>query len=112
MTTTIDAAKIKEGAIRKALELGAGAVRVASAFPDEQSRKRMEDSFRRGDLSTWGYNLEYARHASDPGELLRDARSVVCIAVPYATPAPARSAPLRGRVSNYAWSSDYHHRLR
>jgi epoxyqueuosine reductase len=112
MTTTIDAAKIKEDAIRKALELGAGAVRVASAFPDEQSRKRLEDSFRRGDLTTWGYDSEYARHASDPGELLRDARSVVCIAVPYATPAPAQSAPLRGRVSNYAWSSDYHHRLR
>ncbi|MGA7283877.1 MAG: tRNA epoxyqueuosine(34) reductase QueG, partial [Candidatus Cybelea sp.] len=112
MTTTIDPAKIKEGAIRKALELGAGAVRVASALPDEASRRRMRESFSRGDLSTWGYDAEYARRASDPGELLRGARSVVCIAVPYATSRPEQRAPLQGRVSNYAWSSDYHRRLR
>ncbi|MGA8099189.1 MAG: tRNA epoxyqueuosine(34) reductase QueG [Candidatus Cybelea sp.] len=112
MTTTIDPANIKKGAIRKALELGAGAVRVASALPDEESRRRMQESFSRGDLSTWGYGAEYARRASDPSELLRGARSVVCIAVPYATSQPERRAPLQGRVSNYAWSSDYHRRLR
>jgi epoxyqueuosine reductase len=112
MTTTIDPAKIKEGAIRKALELGAGAVRVASALRDVESQRRMQESFSRGDLSTWGYGAEYARRASDPGELLRGARSVVCVAVAYATSRPEQRAPLQGRVSNYAWSSDYHRRLR
>jgi epoxyqueuosine reductase len=112
MITSIDPGAIKERAIRTALELGAGAVRVAPAYADDESRQRMEAAFERGDFATWGYDAQYARRASDPGELLRDARSVVCIALPYATPGPARGAPLHGRISNYAWSSDYHRRLR
>ncbi len=34
------------------------------------------------------------------------------MAVAYAVPAVARRAPLRGRVSNYAWSRDYHRTMR
>jgi epoxyqueuosine reductase len=36
---------------------------------------------------------------------------VVCVAVRYATPAPLPRRD-RGRVSNYAWSPDYHRRMR
>jgi epoxyqueuosine reductase len=43
---------------------------------------------------------------------LPNARSVVCVAVAYATPSAPRRGPLRGRVSNYAWSRDYHRSLR
>jgi epoxyqueuosine reductase len=107
-----DSQAIKERAVRTALELGGGAVRVAPASPDVQSRRRMRAAFARRDFATWGYDAEYARRASDPGELLRDARSVVCIALPYATPASKKRPPLGGRVSNYAWSADYHRRLR
>jgi epoxyqueuosine reductase len=49
--------------------------------------------------------------ASSPGRLLEGARCVICVAVPYATEHRSR-APLRGRVSNYAWSADYHRRMR
>jgi epoxyqueuosine reductase len=111
MTTTIDLLKIKDAAIRSALELGAGGVRVAPAAVDDESRRRMEASFARGDLLAWDYGAEYARRATDPGSLLRGARSVVCVAVPYATRKDAGDAPLCGRVSNYAWSHDYHRRL-
>jgi epoxyqueuosine reductase len=72
----------------------------------------MRESFERGDLATWGYDRSYARRASDPGELLKNARSVICVAFPYATPSPSRVGRLRGRVSNYAWSNDYHARVR
>ncbi|MBV9720224.1 MAG: tRNA epoxyqueuosine(34) reductase QueG [Candidatus Eremiobacteraeota bacterium] len=96
--------------MRTALDLGAGAVRVASASPDEPSRERMDAAFARGDFVTWGYDGAYANRASNPATLLENARSILCIAVPYATPAPAQ-IPLRGRVSNYAWSADYHRRL-
>jgi epoxyqueuosine reductase len=102
---------IKQLAIRAALELGAGAVRVTSARTDEESRRRMQAAFARKDFLCWGYDDEYARRATDPGELCAGARSVLCIALPYATPSP-RAGPLRGRVSNYAWSTDYHRRLR
>jgi epoxyqueuosine reductase len=42
--------------------------------------------------------------------LLAGARSVVCIAMPFATPPPAERRG-RGRVSAYAWSRDYHQRM-
>lgn len=103
---------IKELAVRAALGLGAGAVRVTSARTDEESRTRMQAAFARGDFLCWGYDAKYARRATDPGELCRGARSVICIALPYATQAAPRREPLRGRVSNYAWSDDYHRRLR
>jgi epoxyqueuosine reductase len=102
---------IKRLAVRTALELGAGAVRVTSARADEESRRRMQAAFARKDFLCWSYDDEYARRATDPGELCDGARSVVCIALPYATAAP-RTGPLRGRISNYAWSADYHRRLR
>ncbi|MFY9719268.1 MAG: tRNA epoxyqueuosine(34) reductase QueG [Candidatus Cybelea sp.] len=103
---------IKQLAIRTALELGAGAVRVTSARADEESRWRMQAAFERGDLGCWDFDADYARRASDPQALRAGAQSVICIALPYATPRPGAGGPLRGVVSNYAWSADYHRRLR
>lgn len=103
---------IKASAVERARSLGAGAVRVASAFADAASRDRMRDAFARGDFATWGYDDTYASRASDPEEILPGARSVVCIAVPYATQYGGRRELRRGRVSNYAWSADYHRRMR
>lgn len=75
-----------------------------------QARERMIASFARGDLAAWSYDAAYAEAAADARRLLPDARSVVCIAVRYATPS-VRSERGRGRVSNYAWSADYHRRM-
>jgi epoxyqueuosine reductase len=107
----LDFAGIKRLAVEAALALGASDVRVTAAFHDEESRERMSSAFERGDFATWRYDESYARRAADPAEILPGARSVICVAVPYATPAPP-SRGLRGRVSNYAWSPDYHRRLR
>lgn len=87
-------------------------LRVTGARVDDEARNRMRASFARGDLDTWGYGEGYADAASDPASLLREARCVVCIAVPYRTEEPRRRRRLSGRVSNYAWSSDYHRRMR
>ncbi|MGZ3551550.1 MAG: tRNA epoxyqueuosine(34) reductase QueG [Vulcanimicrobiaceae bacterium] len=106
-----DLQAIKDRAVCRALELGAGAVRIAPAFADANTFEAMRAAFDRNDLSTWPYDERYARAASSPQHILPGARSVVCIAVPYATPEPNR-ARLHGRVSNYAWSVDYHRRLR
>ncbi|MGA8533334.1 MAG: QueG-associated DUF1730 domain-containing protein, partial [Candidatus Tumulicola sp.] len=106
-----DVAEIKALAVRTAHEWGAGEVRVTEAFADEASLRRMRDAFARGDLKTWGFDDRYAARSTDPHRLLENARSVVCVAFPYATPPPASPGQLRGRVSNYAWSRDYHDRV-
>ncbi len=105
-----DAVAIKEIAVRKAFALGAGAVRVASAAADETSRGRMTVAFARGDFATWRFDDEYARRSADPASVMPGARSVVCIAVPYA-PAAA-GGYLRGRISSYARRPDYHRSVR
>jgi epoxyqueuosine reductase len=99
-------------AVKKAARAcGADAVRIAPARLDATTAERMRASFARGDLATWSYDGAYAAAASDPASLLPGARSVVCIAVAYATtPPPERRG--RGRVSAYAWSADYHRRMR
>ncbi|HET9097034.1 MAG TPA: tRNA epoxyqueuosine(34) reductase QueG [Candidatus Baltobacteraceae bacterium] len=102
---------IKELACGAARELGAADVRVAPAHADEAARAAMRAAFARGDFTTWRYDDEYAHKASSPQHVLAGAQSVICIAVPYRTDEPA-APPLSGRVSNYAWSADYHHRVR
>jgi epoxyqueuosine reductase len=108
---TLDLAALKGRVVAKALALGAGSVRVAPAFADAESRERMRAAFARGDFATWGYEDGYAKRAADPSELLAGAQSVVCLALAYATAQPPHDR-LRGRVSNYAWSADYHAAMR
>ncbi len=107
----MDAHALKPAIAARARELGASTIRFTTAAPDTTARDRMAASFARGDLQTWRFDDAYAASASDPASLLAGARSVVCIGVAYARPTPA-AAPGTGRVSNYAWSHDYHRRLR
>jgi epoxyqueuosine reductase len=102
---------LKRLACDSAREFGAADVRVAPAHTDEIAREAMRAAFARGDFTTWRYDDEYARKAASPEHVLAGAQSVICIAVPYRTDEPA-AAPLSGRVSNYAWSADYHHRIK
>ena len=106
-----DLERIKRLAREEALRLGAASVRVADAREDAQARDAMRAAFERGDFATWPYDETYARKAADPQHVLPGARSVICIAVPYRTQAPP-AGPMQGRVSNYAWSPDYHHRMK
>lgn len=102
---------LKQLACEAAWELGAADVRVAPAHVDEAAREAMRAAFARGDFTTWRYDDEYARKASSPEHVLAGAQSVICIAMPYRTDEP-HAPPLSGRVSNYAWSADYHHRVK
>ncbi len=102
---------VRAAIVAAAHAYGADFVRVAPAEGLDTTRERLHASFARGDLATWPYDASYASAATDPRTLLAEARSVVCVAVAYAAPAalPERG---RGRVSNYAWSADYHQRMR
>ena len=105
-----DAPALKREIVELAMRLGASAVRVTSARESPETLEAMREAFSRGDMQTWGYAESYARKAAAPATLLHDARSVICVAMPYRTRRPA-IAPLQGRVSNYAWSPDYHRRM-
>jgi epoxyqueuosine reductase len=104
--------ELKARLVAIAREAGGGGVRVCAATPDAVARARMEAAFARGDLATWEFDARRAATAADPANVLAGARSVIALALPYATRAPARRASLTGRVSNYAWGSDYHKRAR
>jgi len=97
---------------RAAREAGAGAVKIAPAGDDAATLGRFAASVERGDLATWPYDAAYAQRAASPRTLLAGARSVICVAIPYASEAPRGRGPLTGRVSNYAWSTDYHRHAR
>jgi epoxyqueuosine reductase len=106
-----DVEAIRRLAIEQARRLGAADVRIAQAGEDNNAREAMRASFARGDLATWPYDEQYARKAAAPASILPGAESVICVAVPYRTDARL-PGPLEGRVSNYAWSEDYHHRVK
>jgi epoxyqueuosine reductase len=106
----VEASQLSSAVKALAAECGAHVVRIASARADLPTLERMRAALARGDLATWSYDDAYASAASDPQTLLPGARSVVCIAVAYATAVP-RERRGRGRVSAYAWSRDYHRRM-
>lgn len=105
-------AELKERVVALARQAGASAVAVAAADDDLPARERFDAAIGRGDLASWPYDAEYVSRATSPRALLAGAKSVVCIAVPYATKPPPGRAPLTGRFSNYAWAADYHRRVR
>lgn len=106
-----DPQEIKALARAQAERLGAFDVRVTDAAINRPAQASMQAAFNRGDFATWGYDDAYAAKAAAPEHLLPGAQSVICVAVAYRTeyPQPQR---LEGRISNYAWSADYHHRLK
>jgi len=101
---------LRSAVVAAAHACGADRVRIAPATALDATRERFRASVARGDLASWPYDDRHAAAAADPRTLLADARSVVCVAVAYAVPAPP-PARGHGRVSNYAWSNDYHHRM-
>jgi epoxyqueuosine reductase len=102
---------VRSAILAAARQAGADAVRIAPADALDDAREHLAQAIKRGDLATWAYDDTYAARASDPQTLLAGAQSVVCIAVTYATEKPPRARG-RGRVSNYAWSHDYHRSMR
>ena len=107
-----DAAELRALIERVALEAGAGAVRIAGLRRSRDPGAYGGVVRTRGSRATWEFGGEYAGKAADPSAVLASARSVVCVAVPYAFAEPPANGELRGRVSNYAWSPDYHPRVR
>src|ERR1051326_8620278 len=95
-----------------AASLGFDLVRVTSAEPFPAREAAITERIEQGlmDGLPW-FTTERAQTSSSPRALLRDARSVISLAIFYLTDAPrdlTTSGDPHGRISCYAWGNDYH----
>ena len=95
----------------KARELGFALVGVARASASSQ-RAALERWIADGKHGEMSWIAERAADAADVRRLLRDARSVICVADRYHDGAPDRVSGVRGRIARYARGKDYHDLIR
>jgi epoxyqueuosine reductase len=95
----------------KARELGFALVGVARAAASSQ-RAALERWIADGKHGEMTWIAERAADAADVRRLLRDARSVICVADRYHDGAPDRVSGVRGRIARYARGKDYHDLIR
>lgn len=67
---------------------------------------------RQGFAGQMTYMHRHAAAREHPDNVLAGARSIVMLAVNYRTADPPEPGPLQGKVSRYAWGTDYHRLLR
>jgi epoxyqueuosine reductase len=96
-----------------ARELGFHLVGVTSPAPFERAELDLLRWLQEGHQGEMGWLNQARAHLScRPRELLPEARSLVVVGVSYRTVEPGSdergSALRRGRISRYAWGSDYH----
>jgi len=97
----------------RAFELGFDAVRIASAAPAE-ARERFEAWIadgRHGEMGWLATPRSRSRRA-DPARILREVRSVVCVALVHEPARDAARDRRLGRIARYAAGEDYHRVMR
>lgn len=97
----------------RALELGFDAAGIAAIAPLEAAERYQAwlAAGRHADMR-WLATLEHRQRRADPALILRNVRSVVCVALCHA---PGRDAALDrriGRIGRYAAGEDYHRVMR
>jgi epoxyqueuosine reductase len=96
---------------QKAAELGFDFCGIAAAVTPpgaERLRQWVESGFA-GEMS---YIPDRADAYAKPGHVLDGARSIVMLGMNYRTASPIAPAAGQGRVSRYAWGTDYHDVIR
>ncbi|TMQ70292.1 MAG: tRNA epoxyqueuosine(34) reductase QueG [Candidatus Eisenbacteria bacterium] len=97
----------------RALELGFEAVGIASATPLD-ARAHYEAWLAAGRHGGMGYlaSPKHRARRDDPARLLRDLRSVVCVALCHEPARDAARDRRLGRIARYAAGEDYHRVMR
>jgi epoxyqueuosine reductase len=90
-----------------AAELGFSLAGVCPAVPPP-GLPRLHDWLAAGYAGEMNYLANRAAAYADPGRVLEGARSILMLALDYRTDEPAPAADGAGRVSRYAWGTDYH----
>lgn len=103
----VSATAIKE----YAYELGFSSVRITGAASFPEAKRVLKERIAQGlmDGLPW-FTAERADVSCDPAALLPEASSIIALAMCYLSEQPAESLEggPRGRISRYAWGSDYH----
>lgn len=92
----------------KARELGFAKVGIARAEELTAERGRLRDWLNRGYHATMDWMARNADKRADPGLVLPNAKSVLCVAMNYYTDVRHSNDPAVGKISRYAWGDDYH----
>ena len=92
----------------KAKGLGFSKVGIARAEVLHNEATHLDEWLERGYNATMGWMKENHEKRTDPGLVVKGARSVISLAKNYYTPVQHSSAPATGKISRYAWGDDYH----
>lgn len=91
-----------------ARELGFDLVGIASAEPLTEHRGHLDAWLGAGMHGTMEYMERHAERGTRPADMAAGVQSIVVVGLAYRWDAPAPDEALHGRVSSYAWGTDYH----
>lgn len=92
----------------KALDLGFTHVGIARAGQLDEEGTHLQEWLRLGYQGTMAWMARNVEKRIDPASIVPGARSVICVAMNYYTPAHHSSDNAHGKISRYAWGDDYH----
>jgi len=109
MTQSGDTALTTEERIRaRARELGFTHVAFAPVQQLGEERELLEQWLKRA----YHAGMQWMRHSvetrTDPTRIVPGARSMICLAMNYYTPAQHSTHVEKAKISRYAWGDDYH----
>ena len=92
----------------KALELGFTKVGIAKAEPLGEEAAHFREWRGRGYQASMEWMSNSVDKRMDPGLVLPNAKSIICVAINYHTPTNHSNEDDVGKISRYAWGDDYH----
>jgi epoxyqueuosine reductase len=92
----------------KAAELGFSEIGIARAELLNEEENHLREWLALGYHGSMHWIERDSGKRLDVTKILPNAKSVICVALNYYTPAQHSSTPALGKISRYAWGNDYH----
>lgn len=105
--SSLDGAALRRAVEDALVAAGLDATGVTTVEPFERARRDLEHRRRTGMHGGMSFTFRDPRRSTDPGRLLRNARSLVVGALGYVEPEPPRPDAPTARVARYAWRDHY-----
>lgn len=92
----------------KVRDLGFTHVGIARVGLLDEEGDHLQEWLRRGYQGTMTWMARNMEKRVDPANIVPGAKSVICVAMNYYTPAQHSANNEHGKISRYAWGDDYH----